>query len=312
MASFTAKDVMTLRERTSAGMMDCKKALTEADGDFEKAIDLLREKGLASAAKKAGRVAAEGLIGITFAADGKAAAMVEVNSETDFVAKNPEFVGFVENAAQVALNNEFADEAALGQADFGNGTTVADTLTALIAKIGENMTLRRAIRMAKPGCVYAGYLHGNGKIGVLVEMETAAAAEAVNEMGRSIAMQVASMSPMFVDECDVDQVWLEKERHSLLQQALNENAELEKPKPEAIVEKMVMGRLSKELKEVCLLEQAYVKDSELSVKQYVANSAKALGKDVKVKAFARYEVGEGIEKKQDDLASEVAKMNAGK
>ena len=189
---------------------------------------------------------------------------------------------------------------------------LGDLITAKIAKIGENMSLRRFVKFNDPGCVCAYYIHGNGKIGVLVELETEASAAEVSEVGRNVAMQIASMNPRFVSKDNVDEDYLEKEKHILLQQALNENAELEKPKPEAIVEKMVMGRLNKELKEVCLMEQSFVKDGELSVKQYVASVAKALGKDIKVKDFARFEVGEGIEKKQDDLAAEVAKMNAGK
>jgi elongation factor Ts len=311
MANFTATDVKNLRERTGAGMMDCKRAMTEADGDVEKAIDLLREKGLASAAKKAGRIAAEGLVGLAFGPDAHSAAMVEVNSETDFVAKNPEFVEFVGQVAEAALNCGSDDLDALLAAPCADAT-VSEVLTAKIAKIGENMSVRRFVKMCGDNKVYTSYVHGNGKIGVLVELETEASAAEVSEVGRNVAMQIASMNPRFVSKDNVDEDYLEKEKHILLQQALNENAELEKPKPEAIVEKMVMGRLNKELKEVCLMEQSFVKDGELSVKQYVASVAKALGKDIKVKDFARFEVGEGIEKKQDDLAAEVAKMNAGK
>lgn len=311
MVEFTAKDVMALRERTGAGMMDCKKALTEAEGDAERAIEILREKGLAAAAKKAGRIAAEGLVAVAACDECGASAMVEVNSETDFVAKNPEFIDLVKLAADTALAGDYADVEALLAADTKEGK-LSDVITAKIAKIGENMSLRRFVKFNDPGCVCASYIHGNGKIGVVVEFETEATASEINEMGRSVAMQVASMNPRFVNKDNVDQDYLEKEKRILLQQALNENAELEKPKPEDIVEKMVMGRLNKELKEVCLMEQAFVKDGELTVKQYVAAAAKSLGKDIKVKAFARFEVGEGIEKKQDDLAAEVAKINAGK
>ena len=311
MVQFTAKDVMALRERTGAGMMDCKKALTEAEGDADRAVDILREKGLAAAAKKAGRIAAEGLVAVAFCEECGAASMVEVNSETDFVAKNPEFVQLVELAAQAALKGDYADVDALLAADTPEGK-LADVVTAKIAKIGENMSVRRFVKFNDPSCVCSSYVHGNGRIGVLVEFETEATADEINEMGRNVAMQVASMNPRFVSKDNVDEDYLEKEKHILLQQALNENSELEKPKPEAIVEKMVMGRLNKELKEVCLMEQSFVKDGELTVKQYVANAAKLLGKDIKVKNFARFEVGEGIEKRQDDLAAEVAKMNAGK
>ncbi|MBQ1501623.1 MAG: elongation factor Ts [Firmicutes bacterium] len=301
----SAKDVKDLRERTGAGMMDCKKALTEADGDIEKAIDLLREKGLASAAKKAGRIAAEGLVGMAFAADGHKAAMVEVNSETDFVAKNPEFVEFVGAVAEAALNSDAADAEALAAAPCA-GSTVGEELTAKIAKIGENMSVRRFVRMGGADKVYASYTHINGKIGVIVELQTEATQAEVNDMGRDIAMQIASMSPLFVSEADVDPEYLEKEKHIQLQLALNENAELPKPKPENIVEKMVAGRLKKQMKEVCLLDQPFVKDNELNIEQYVAKCAKELGKDVKVTAFVRYQVGEGLEKKESNLAEEVA------
>ena len=305
----SAQDVKDLRERTGAGMMDCKKALTEADGDTEKAIEILREKGLAQAAKKAGRIAAEGLVGVAFAADKKAAALVEVNSETDFVAKNPEFIALVQLAADAALNSNAADVDALLNADTAEGK-LNDVLTAKIAKIGENMAVRRFVKMSGADKVYCDYIHGNGKIGVLVELETALAADQTAALGRDVAMQIASMNPRFVAKEDVDEEFLETEKRILLQQALNENAELPNPKPEAIVEKMVGGRLNKELKEVCLLEQAFVKDNELTVAQYVAKCAKELGGDIKVTGFARYQVGEGIEKRQDDLAAEVAKMTA--
>lgn len=307
----SAKDVKDLRERTGAGMMDCKKALTEADGDMDKAIDLLREKGLASAAKKAGRIAAEGLVGIAFADGGHKAAMVEVNSETDFVAKNPEFVEFVNNVAVAALNSDAADVEALAAADC-DGATVGEVLTAKIAKIGENMSIRRFVRMGGDDKVYVSYTHINGKIGVLVELQTAADQAEVADMGRDVAMQIASMNPMFVSEDDVDPDYLEKETHIQMQLALNENAELAKPKPESIVEKMVAGRIKKLMKETCLLDQAFVKDNDLSVAQYVANCAKAIGKDIKVTAFVRYQVGEGIEKKESNLAEEVAAINGGK
>ena len=301
----SAKDVKDLRERTGAGMMDCKKALTEAEGDIEKAIDLLREKGLASAAKKAGRIAAEGLVGMAFAADGHKAAMVEVNSETDFVAKNPEFVEFVNNVATAALNSDAEDVEALAAAPCAD-STVGEQLTAKIAKIGENMSVRRFARMGGADKVYVSYTHINGKIGVLVELQTEAATAEVNDMGRDVAMQIASMNPMFVCEDEVDPEYLEKEKHIQLQLALNENAELPKPKPESIVEKMVAGRLKKQMKEICLLDQPFVKDNEMNIAQYVAKCAKELGKDVKVTAFVRYQVGEGIEKKESNLAEEVA------
>lgn len=300
----SAATVKELRERTGAGMMDCKKALTETNGDMEAAIDYLREKGLSQAAKKSGRVAAEGIVGLGFSADGKQGAIVEVNSETDFVAKNEEFVNMVDSFVQVILANDFATTEELLEGKLGEGT-VRDELTAKIAKIGENMTVRRFAKYAAPGTVTAGYVHGGGKIGVLVEFTTEAAdIETVKTMGRDVAMQVASMNPQFVDENEVDPAYLEREKKILVQQALNEG------KPADIVEKMVVGRLKKELKETCLLEQKFVKDGDITVADYVKQIAKAVGADVQVKAFVRYEVGEGIEKQVDDLAAEVAKMTA--
>jgi elongation factor Ts len=303
----SAAMVKELRERTGAGMMDCKKALTETNGDMEAAIDYLREKGLSQAAKKSGRVAAEGLVAIGFSADGKQGAIIEVNSETDFVAKNAEFVDMVNAFVQVILDNNFTTVEELLGGKLGNGT-VQDELTAKIAKIGENMTIRRFAKYDAEGSVCAGYIHG-GKIGVLVDLQTAASdVDTVKSMGRDVAMQVASMNPQFVDEGDVDPDYLEREKKVLLQQALNENAESAKPKPAEIVEKMVAGRLKKELKETCLLQQPFVKDGNISISEYVKQITKAVGADVTVKRFVRYEVGEGIEKKVDDLAAEVAKL----
>ena len=278
----SAAMVKELRERTGAGMMDCKRALTETDGNMEAAIDYLREKGLSQAAKKAGRIAAEGLVAIGFSADGKHGAIIEVNSETDFVAKNEEFVNMVNAFVQVVLDNDFATVDELLEGKLGEGT-VKDELTAKIAKIGENMNIRRFAKFDAADSVCAGYIHGGGKIGVLVEFATAAEnIDPIKTMGRDVAMQVASMNPQFVDENSVDPEYMEHEKNILMQQALNEG------KPAEIVEKMVVGRLKKELKEI----------------------AKACGADVAVKSFVRYEVGEGIEKKVDDLAAEVAKMTA--
>ena len=300
----SAAMVKELRERTGAGMMDCKKALTETNGDMEAAIDFLREKGLSQAAKKSGRVAAEGIVAVGFSADGKQGAIIEVNSETDFVAKNEEFVGMVNSFVQVVLANDYATTDELLEGKLGDGT-VRDELTAKIAKIGENMTLRRFAKFAEPGTISAGYVHGDGKIGVLVEFATEAAdVDTVKSMGRDVAMQVASMDPKFVDESDVDPAYLEREKKILIQQALNEG------KPQEIVEKMVVGRLKKELKETCLLEQKFVKNGDISVAEYVKQIAKAVGSDVTVKRFVRYKVGDGIEKQVDDLAAEVAKMTA--
>ena len=296
----SASMVKELRERTGCGMMDCKKALTETNGDMEKAIDYLREKGLSKAAKKSGRIAAEGMIKLAFSEDGQKGALIEVNAETDFVAKNKEFVGMVDGFVNIVIENDVADVAALEACPMEDGT-VKDVLTAKIAKIGENMTIRRFVKFDEAGTVCVGYSH-NGKIGVLLQLETEAALADVQAMGRSVAMQVCSMNPQFVDETQVDPAYLAKEKEILIQQALNEG------KPQNIVEKMVEGRLKKQLKETCLMEQAFVMDGDITVKQYVANVAKEIGKEIKVKAFVRYEVGEGIEKKVDDLAAEVAKM----
>ncbi|MDD3243886.1 MAG: translation elongation factor Ts [Eubacteriales bacterium] len=300
----TTELIKNLRERTGAGMMDCKRALQETDGDLDKASDYLREKGLAAAAKKASRVAAEGLVGMALADDGTAAAMAEINSETDFVAKNVEFVDFVNGVSAAALAGDYADLDAFGKAPLGD-STIADSLVALIGRIGENMKVRRFVRLSNPGCVYCGYLHGNGRIGVIVELETEASQAEVNDMGRAVAMQVASMNPTFVSDADVSAEWLENEQHILLQQALNENAELEKPKPQQIVEKMVSGRIKKELKEICLLDQAFVKEADKSVGQMVKEEAGKLGKPVTVRSFVRYEMGEGLQKREDNFVDEV-------
>lgn len=296
----TASMVKDLRERTGAGMMDCKKALTETDGDMDKAIEYLREKGLAKAAKKAGRIASEGLVKLAFTADGKSAAAVEVNSETDFVAKNEEFVTFVEDLAQLSLDGDFADLEAFMAADLKGEGTVQDVLNAKIAKIGENMNVRRFTKLSEPGVVYVGYVHGAGKIGVIVGLKTTASAEEVNTVGRDVAMQVASMSPKFVDETGVDPAWLEEEKKIATQQLLNEG------KPEKMLEKIIPGKMKAILKEVCLVDQKFVKNGDLTVKQYVDEAGKELGKDMRVAEMVRFEVGEGIEKKEEDFAAEVA------
>lgn len=302
----TAAMVKELREMTGAGMMDCKKALVEADGDMEKAVEVLREKGLSKAAKKAGRIAAQGLVGVAFNADSSQAAIIEVNSETDFVAKNEEFIEFVDKLAKLALENDAADMDAFMALPYEGEGTVQDALNSKISKIGENMNIRRFQKIAEPGTVNVGYVHGGGKICVIVTMKTDASAEEVSVMGKDVAMQVASMNPQYVSEDDVDPEFIESEKKILVQQALNEG------KPADIVEKMVIGRLKKELKETCLLDQKFVKDNDLTVAQYVKNCAKEIGKDVAVVGMVRYEVGEGIEKKEENFAEEVAKQMAGK
>ena len=297
MANITAQMVKELRETTGAGMLDCKKALQEAEGNMEKAIDLLREKGLSKAAKKADRVAAEGLVTIEVNADNTAAAIVEVNSETDFVAKNEDFKVFVKEAAQMALGTETNTIEALLAETHAEGKALKDVLNDRIAKIGEKLDFRRFEKITTEGQI-AGYIHGAGKIGVLVELLD----ERVLTMGKDIAMQVAAMNPKYVSRDDVDQSYIAHETEVLTAQALNEG------KPANIVEKMVKGRLEKELKEVCLLEQTFVKDSDLTIKKLVANVAKEVGSDIQVGRVVRFEVGEGIEKKEENFAEEVAKQ----
>ncbi|KDR95193.1 elongation factor Ts [Peptoclostridium litorale DSM 5388] len=301
--AITASMVKEIREKTGAGMMDCKKALTEVDGDMEKAVDLLREKGLAKAAKKSGRVAAEGLVEISISEDGSKAAVVEVNSETDFVAKNDEFKGFVKDIADIVLNSNVSTvEELLAEKYLGQEETVQEVLNAKIATIGENMNIRRFERFEEEGCKAVGYIHGAGKIGVLVKLETEASADEVMDMGRDVAMQIAAMNPKYISSDDVDPEYVEHEKQILMQQALNEG------KPAAIVEKMVVGRLQKQLKEVCLLDQAFVKDGDLTVAKYIDAEAKKIGKAIKVTDKVRFSVGEGIEKKEENFAEEVAKQ----
>ena len=298
----TAGMVKELRERTGAGMMDCKNVLIETDGDIEKAIELLREKGLAKAAKKAGRIASQGLVNLAFSSDGRSAAAIEVNAETDFVAKNEEFVEFVKTLTDMALNSQASDMEAFMSLTYKDQGTVTEALNSKISKIGENLSIRRFQKFNTPGVVYTGYIHGGGKIGVIIGLETEAAVEDVTVMGRDVAMQVASMNPRYVSEADVDPEYIESEKKILVQQALNEG------KPREIVEKMVIGRLKKELKETCLLEQKFVKNGDITVAQYVEEAANALGSKVKVAEMLRYEVGEGIEKKEENFAEEVAKQ----
>ncbi len=296
----TASMVKELRQATGSGMMDCKKALVEVDGNMQKAIEVLREKGLSKAAKKADRIAAEGLVKIAFAEDAKSAAAVEVNSETDFVAKNEEFIGFVEDLAEIALATDEKSIENFVKLTYKEEGTVQDALNTKISKIGENMNVRRFKKCATPGVVYTGYVHGGGSIGAIVGIETEATKEEVAVVGRDIAMQVASMNPKFVDETSIDKDYIEKEKEILTQMVLNEGK-----KPE-MVERIVEGKIKKELKEVCLVEQQFVKNSDLTVKQYVEIVAKECGKEMKVVEMVRYEVGEGIEKKSEDFAAEVA------
>lgn len=295
----TAAMVKELRELTGSGMMDCKKALVESDGDIDKAVDWLREKGIMKAQKKSGRIAAEGLVRLAFADDHKSAGIVEINSETDFVAKNQEFVDYVQAVADLALvkGNESMEQFL---AEPFEGSTLSEVHTAKVAKIGENLNIRRFARVEEDGVVYAGYVHGGGRIGVIVGIETEATPEEIEMVGKDVAMQVASMNPKFVDEDGVDPEYLESEKKILTEQVLNEGK-----KPE-MVDRIVAGKIKKELKEVCLVDQPFVKNSDLSVKQYVDSVAKEMGKPMQVVSMVRYEVGEGIEKKEDDFAAEVA------
>ncbi len=300
----TAQLVKELREMTGAGMMDCKKVLVETDGNIDKAVELLREKGLAKAAKKAGRIAAMGLVKTAFAADGKAAAIIEVNSETDFVAKNEEFVNFVDTLAKMVLESDVADMDAFMALPYEGEGTVQDALNNKIATIGENMNIRRFQKLADPGVVYTGYIHGGGTIGVIVGLETEATAEEIQATGKDVAMQVASMNPKFLDETQVDPAWLESEKEIAKQQLLNEG------KKEELLDRIIPGKVKAILKEVCLVDQKFVKNGDLTVAQYVSEAGKELGKDMKVAAMVRFEVGEGIEKKEEDFAAEVAAQQA--
>ena len=302
----SAKMVKELRELTGAGMMDCKKALTETDGDMEKAVDFLREKGLAAAAKKSSRIAAEGIVAEAMAEDAKSGVLVEINCETDFVAKNEDFKSFANDVAKQALVSEAADlEAFLGEAWLADTTkTVKDMVTAQVAVIGENINIRRFEKLnAADGCV-ACYIHGGGSLGVMVYGKTDVVNDEIKTCLRNVAMQVAAMDPKYVSRDEVPADYLEHEKEILMAQAKEENPN----KPENIIEKMITGRLNKEMKEICLLDQAYVQDGDVTVAQYVANTGKANGADLSVVKFVRFKTGEGLEKKQDDFAAEVENM----
>ena len=307
--AFTAKDVKALREQTNVGMMDCKKALTEADGDFDKAVETQREKGLAKAAKKASRIAAEGIVTIEVCDECGAAAIVEVNSETDFVAKNADFQKFASDVAKVVITENPADVEARKACKMGD-TDVAGALQDKVLTIGENLQIRRFERYDET-TVNVGYTHMGGVIGVLVGLEVSDNLKGnavVAELGKDIGMQAAAMRPLFMDKSDVDQATLDKEKEILLAQAMEENKTAAKPKPQQIIEKMVMGRIGKYYEENCLLQQAFVKENKVSVEKHIAAVAKELGGSIKLVKYTRYEKGEGIEKKQDDFAAEVASM----
>ncbi len=304
--AITASMVKELREMTGAGMMDCKKALNETNGDMDAAIEFLRKNGQAKAEKKAGRIAAEGLV-MTVVKDDKAASIVEVNSETDFVAKNEQFQEYVAAVANQALNSDAADmDAFMAETWAEDATmTVKDALVAKIAVIGENLNIRRFEKIVTDGCVVS-YIHGGGRIGILLEAATDVINDEIKTCLKNVAMQVAAMSPKYVSRDEIPQEYMDHEKEIQMSVALKENAESNKPKPDNIIEKMVIGRLNKEMKEICLLDQAYVQDSDLTVAQYVEKVAKANGANVTIKKFIRFETGEGLEKKVDDFAAEVA------
>jgi elongation factor Ts len=303
MAEITAQMVKDLRERSGAGMMDCKKALNETAGDLEAAVDWLRKKGLAAAAKKAGRVASEGLVATSL--HGKVGAVAEINSETDFVARNEQFQNFSKTIADLVAQNKF-DATSVANASYpGKSHAVSEELTSMIATIGENMSIRRTQFFEVSQGVVTSYIHnsiadGLGKIGVLVALESAGDASKLEQLGRQLAMHIAAARPEALDVASVDSANLDREKDVLVAQAKASG------KPEAIIEKMVEGRIRKYYEEVVLLEQVFVIDGETRIKDVVAKMAKELGTDVTLKAFARFELGEGIEKEEKDFAAEVA------
>lgn len=305
--NFTAKDVAALREKTGCGMMDCKKALTEAEGNMDKAIDLLREKGLAASVKKAGRIAAEGVAYAAVSDCGKVAVVVEVNAETDFVAKNAEFQAFVKVCADTIIHQNPADVEALLQCKAeGSELTVDALLKEKILTIGENIKVRRFDRFEG---VVTSYVHAGGRIGVIVKFETSdeiAANDAFKTCAHNVAMQIAALNPEYLDEASVPAERVEKEKEILKQQLAED--EKNKNKPANVLENIVKGRIAKFFKEICLVDQAYVQDGSMSVKQYVDGVAKELGGEIRIAGFTRFEKGEGLEKREDNFAEEIASM----
>ena len=305
--AFTAADVKALREKTGVGMMDCKKALTEADGDMDRAIDVLREKGLAASAKKAGRIAAEGIVLAYTDEAKKVSVLVEVNSETDFVAKNEKFVNYVTAVAKTIADTNPADvDELLTKPLAGDTRTVQENLQDMVLSIGENMKIRRFERVEGST---TSYIHGGGSVGVLVMFDTddkTAATDAFKVMGKDVAMQIAAMSPAYLDEASVPADVLAHEKE-ITKAQLAEDPKMA-GKPEQVLAKIVDGKIVKYFKENCLLDQAFVKDGDMNVAKYVASVAKELGADIKVTGFIRYAKGEGLEKREDDFAAEVASM----
>jgi elongation factor Ts len=312
--AITAKQVKELRELTGAGMMDCKKALTETDGDMDKAVEYLRENGKATAQKKAGRIAAEGIVMLKTTDDKKKAAVVEVNSETDFVAQNEKFRTFVSQVCDQALTTSAGDiDAFLAEAwNADTSKTVKDALNDEIAIISENMNIRRFSKVEEPNGFVAAYTHMDGKIGVLVDIETDVVNDAVEEMGKNVAMQIAAMRPQYTSNDEVPGDFIAHEKEILL--AAIRNDPKESSKPEKVINGIVTGRINKELKDIVLLDQVYVKaeDGKQSIAKYVDQVAKANGARIKIKGFVRFETGEGLEKKEENFAEEVAKQALGK
>ena len=308
--AITAGMVKELREMTGAGMMDCKKALTATEGNMDAAVDWLREKGLASAQKKAGRIAAEGIVDICVVDDGHKAVVVEVNAETDFVAKNEKFRSYVADVAAQAVKTEAADIDAFLAEKWEKDTslTVKEALASQIAIIGENMNIRRFRQVEEKNGFVASYIHAGGKIGVLVDVETDVVNDAVKEMAKNVAMQAAALKPLYTSDAEVEPEYIEKEKAILLAQIQNDPKESQKP--EKVIQGMIQGRINKELKEICLLDQVYVKaeDGKQSVGKYVEQVAKENNAKITIKSFVRFETGEGLEKKEENFAEEVAKQ----
>ena len=310
MAAVTAKMVKDLREMTGAGMMDCKKALAATDGDMDKAVEFLREKGLAGAEKKAGRIAAEGIVDTTMTADEKKAVIVEVNSETDFVAKNAKFQAYVAQVAAQALTTTAADMDAFMDEKWAadESLTVKEALSSQISIIGENMSIRRFKQVTEENGFVASYIHAGGRIGVLLDVQTDVVNDAVKEMAKNVCMQVAALNPKYTSRNEVSADFIEHEKSILMAQIQNDPKEASKP--EKVIQGMIQGRINKEMKEICLLDQVYVKaeDGKQSVAQYVAQVAKENGANIELKSFVRFETGEGLEKKEENFAEEVAKQ----
>jgi elongation factor Ts len=305
----SAAMVKELRERTGAGMMDCKKALNESNGDTEKAIEILREKGLAAAAKKSGRVAAEGLVVTYISDDKKNGSMVEVNCETDFVAANDDFKALANNAAKMAAVTKSSNIESFLEEKYieDSSITLKDAVTALIAKLGENMAIRRFANFSQENGIVQSYIHGGGRIGVLVKLSCDKQGEILEDVAKNVAMQIAAANPLFLSKNEVDAASLEKEKEIYRAQALNEG------KPEKIVDKMVEGRVHKYYKEVCLVEQVWVRDADYTISKYLSEKSKEIGATIAIEGFARFERGEGIAKREENFAEEVQKqMQQGK